>query len=34
VSHLRNLEYLLVCGERDAVERVTAPFAAARFREL
>jgi adenine-specific DNA-methyltransferase len=30
VSHLRNLEYLVVCGEADAVDRVTAPFAAAR----
>jgi adenine-specific DNA-methyltransferase len=30
VSHLRNLEYLVVSGERDAVERVVAPFAAAR----
>ena len=27
VSHLRNLEYVLVCGEPDAVERVTAPYA-------
>jgi adenine-specific DNA-methyltransferase len=26
VSHLRNLEYVLVCGEPDSVERVTAPF--------
>jgi adenine-specific DNA-methyltransferase len=30
VSHLRNLEYLVVSGERDAVERATAPFADAR----
>lgn len=30
VSHLRNQELLIVCGERDAVARVTAPFAAAR----
>jgi adenine-specific DNA-methyltransferase len=27
VSHLRNLEYLLVCGERAHVEHVTAPYA-------
>ena len=27
VSHLRNLEYVLVCGEPDTVERVTAPYA-------
>lgn len=26
VSHLRNLEYLLVCGDADVVERVTAPY--------
>jgi adenine-specific DNA-methyltransferase len=26
VSHLRNLEYLLVCGDPAAVERVTAPY--------
>ena len=26
VSHLRNLEYVLVCGDADAVERVTAPY--------
>jgi adenine-specific DNA-methyltransferase len=26
VSHLRNLEYILVCGEADTVERVTAPY--------
>jgi adenine-specific DNA-methyltransferase len=26
VSHLRNLEYVLVCGEPDAVGRVTAPY--------
>jgi adenine-specific DNA-methyltransferase len=30
VSHLRNLEYLVVCGERAALERVVAPFADAR----
>jgi adenine-specific DNA-methyltransferase len=30
ISHLRNLEYLVVSGEHDAVEHVTAPFAAAR----
>jgi adenine-specific DNA-methyltransferase len=30
VSHLRNLEYLLVCGEVDAVQRVTEPYEAAR----
>jgi adenine-specific DNA-methyltransferase len=30
VSHLRNLEYVLVCGEPDAVERVTAPYTSAR----
>jgi adenine-specific DNA-methyltransferase len=28
VSHLRNVEYVLVCGARDLVARVTAPFAA------
>ncbi len=27
VSHLRNREYLLVCGDPDAVERVTKPYA-------
>jgi adenine-specific DNA-methyltransferase len=26
VSHLRNLEYVLVCGEPAAVARVTAPY--------
>ena len=26
VSHLRNLEYVLVCGDADTVERVTAPL--------
>jgi adenine-specific DNA-methyltransferase len=26
VSHLRNLEYVLVCGDASVVERVTAPF--------
>ena len=31
VSHLRNLEYLVVCGEREQVERVTAPHDDARF---
>jgi adenine-specific DNA-methyltransferase len=30
VSHLRNLEYLIVCGERTTLERVVAPFADAR----
>ena len=30
VSHLRNLEYVLVCGEPDAVERVTAPYETAK----
>ncbi|HEY3724226.1 MAG TPA: DNA adenine methylase [Acidimicrobiia bacterium] len=30
VSHLRNLEYLVVCGEREQVERVTAPHDHAR----
>lgn len=30
VSHLRNLEYLLVCGLREDVARITAPFATAR----
>jgi adenine-specific DNA-methyltransferase len=30
ISHLRNLEYLVVCGEHDAVERATAPYAEAR----
>jgi len=27
VSHLRNVEYLLVCGSRSTVSRITAPFA-------
>lgn len=30
VSHLRNREYLLTCGERGAVERAIAPFTAHR----
>jgi adenine-specific DNA-methyltransferase len=30
VSHLRNLEYVLVCGEPADVARVTAPFEASR----
>jgi adenine-specific DNA-methyltransferase len=30
VSHLRNLEYVLVCGDADLVERVTAPYDDAR----
>ncbi len=30
VSHLRNLEYVLVCGDTDTVERVTAPAGDAR----
>lgn len=30
VSHLRNREYLLACGDRTAVERAIAPFAAHR----
>jgi adenine-specific DNA-methyltransferase len=30
VSHLRNLEYVLVCGETDAVARITQPFEAAK----
>lgn len=30
VSHLRNLEYVLVCGEPDAVARVTAPYETAK----
>ena len=30
VSHVRNLEYLVVCGEREQVERVTAPHDDAR----
>ncbi len=30
VSHLRNLEYLLVCGDPAVVERVTAPYGDAR----
>jgi adenine-specific DNA-methyltransferase len=30
VSHLRNLEYLVVCGERATLDRVVAPFADAR----
>ena len=30
VSHLRNLEYVLVCGDADTVERVTAPVGDAR----
>lgn len=30
VSHLRNLEYVLVCGEPDLVERVTTPYGDAR----
>lgn len=32
VSHLRNLEYVLVCGEPGAVARVTAPYGDARVR--
>ncbi|MDA8296057.1 MAG: DNA adenine methylase [Actinomycetota bacterium] len=31
VSHLRNLEYLVVSGPRQLVARMTAPFAAARL---
>jgi adenine-specific DNA-methyltransferase len=30
VSHVRNLEYLIVCGERADLERVVGPFADAR----
>ncbi|MGZ4690456.1 MAG: DNA adenine methylase [Acidimicrobiia bacterium] len=30
VSHLRNLEYLLVCGDAEPVDRVTAPYEGAR----
>jgi adenine-specific DNA-methyltransferase len=30
VSHLRNLEYVLVCGDPETVERVTAPYGEAR----
>ena len=30
VTHLRNLEYVLVCGDADAVDLVTAPYADAR----
>jgi adenine-specific DNA-methyltransferase len=30
VSHTRNLEYLVVCGERATLDRVVAPFADAR----
>ncbi len=30
VSHLRNLEYLIVCGDRATVERVAAPYGEAR----
>jgi adenine-specific DNA-methyltransferase len=30
VSHLRNLEYVLVCGEKHDVARVTAPYATSR----
>ncbi len=30
VSHLRNMEYVLVCGDTHTVERVTAPYGDAR----
>jgi adenine-specific DNA-methyltransferase len=30
VSHLRNLEYVLVCGDTSDVQRVTAPYATAK----
>ena len=34
VSHLRNREYLLVCGETEAVERLTQPFGGDRVRRM
>ncbi len=34
VSHLRNREYLLVCGDAPTVERVTAPYTEARVTQM